>query len=64
MFGWLPTLQKRQEANSQHHKKLTWEDLKSLPISNIKVGDLITFEKNQRVPADMVLIRTTEKGGN
>lgn len=51
-----------KEANSQLYMKLTREGLKPIPSSTIKVGDLITVEKNQRVPADMVLIRTTEKG--
>ncbi|CAI9715878.1 probable phospholipid-transporting ATPase IIB isoform X2 [Octopus vulgaris] len=53
-----------KEANSQLYGKLTRDGLKLLPSSNIKVGDLITVEKNQRVPADMVLIRTTEKVGS
>lgn len=34
-----------KEANSQLYKKLTRDGLKSLPSSNIKVGDLITVEK-------------------
>lgn len=29
----------------------------------IEVGDLIIIEKDRRVPADVVLIRTTEKSG-
>ena len=28
------------------------------------MGDIITIEKDQRVPADMVLLRTTEKAGS
>ncbi|KAJ5070218.1 phospholipid-transporting atpase [Anaeramoeba ignava] len=34
-----------------------------IPSSEIKVGDLIRLYPNQRVPADMVLLRTTEKSG-
>lgn len=32
--------------------------------SDIEVGDLIIIEKNRRVPADVVLLRTTEKSGS
>uniref|UniRef100_A0A023FYN9 Putative P-type atpase n=1 Tax=Amblyomma parvum TaxID=251391 RepID=A0A023FYN9_AMBPA len=35
-----------------------------IPSSDIRVSDLIIIEKNQRVPADMVLLRTTEKSGS
>ncbi|KAK6186527.1 hypothetical protein SNE40_008550 [Patella caerulea] len=52
-----------KEANSQVYKKQTRNGVVSVPSSNIRVGDLIVVEKNQRVPADMVLIRTTEKDG-
>ncbi|KAK0538639.1 putative aminophospholipid-translocase [Tilletia horrida] len=31
----------------------------TVPSSRLKVGDLVFLEKNQRVPADMVLLRTT-----
>ncbi|CAG2238567.1 E7.6.2.1 [Mytilus edulis] len=52
-----------KEANSQKYKKLTRDGLISIPSSDIKVGDLIQVEKDQRVPADMIFIRTTEKQG-
>ncbi|KAK2503850.1 hypothetical protein MC885_019439 [Smutsia gigantea] len=32
--------------------------------ANIQVGDLIIVEKNQRVPADMIFLRTSEKNGS
>ncbi|XP_044783452.1 probable phospholipid-transporting ATPase IIA isoform X7 [Bubalus bubalis] len=32
--------------------------------SSIQVGDLIIVEKNQRVPADMIFLRTSEKNGS
>ncbi|KAE8258379.1 hypothetical protein A4X13_0g1710 [Tilletia indica] len=31
----------------------------AVPSSRLRVGDLVFLEKNQRVPADMVLLRTT-----
>ena len=36
---------------------------KSTPSSRIKVGDMVLLEKNQRVPADMVLLTTSEEEG-
>jgi phospholipid-translocating ATPase len=33
------------------------------PSSGIKVGDMVLLEKNQRVPADMVLLTTSEEEG-
>lgn len=37
--------------------------LRSIPSSRLRVGDLVLIEKNQRVPADCVLLRTTESTG-
>lgn len=36
---------------------------RSTPSSSIKVGDMVLLEKNQRVPADMVLLTTSEEEG-
>lgn len=36
---------------------------RSTPSSALKVGDLVLLEKNQRVPADMVLLVTSEEEG-
>lgn len=36
---------------------------RSTPSSALKVGDLVLLEKNQRVPADMVLLTTSEEEG-
>ncbi|XP_065676053.1 probable phospholipid-transporting ATPase IIA [Hydra vulgaris] len=52
-----------KEANSQQFKKITRTGVKLIASSNIQVGDLILIEKNQRVPADMVFLRTTDKTG-
>lgn len=35
-----------------------------IPSSAIRVGDLIIVEKNQRVPADLVLLRTEDSTGS
>lgn len=31
--------------------------------ANMKVGDIIKVHQNQRIPADMLLLYTTEKNG-
>lgn len=36
---------------------------RSVPSSSLRVGDLVVLEKNQRVPADMVLLRTSDPAG-
>ncbi|KAG6810347.1 hypothetical protein H0H92_012240 [Tricholoma furcatifolium] len=36
---------------------------RSVPSSSLRVGDLIHLEKNQRVPADLVLLRTSDASG-
>lgn len=52
-----------KEANSQLYDKLTPNGLHKIPSSQIQVGDLIQVETNQRAPADLILLRTTEKSG-
>jgi phospholipid-translocating ATPase len=34
-----------------------------IPSSRIRVGDIIRVHKNQRVPADMVLLQTSDQSG-
>ncbi|KAF8519354.1 aminophospholipid-transporting P-type ATPase [Hysterangium stoloniferum] len=36
---------------------------RAVPSSRLKVGDLVVLEKNQRVPADLVLLRTSDTSG-
>lgn len=52
-----------REVNRQKYKKLTIRGTVQIASSKIQVGDIIQIEKDQRVPADMVLLRTTEKNG-
>ncbi|KAF8936726.1 putative aminophospholipid-translocase [Dissophora ornata] len=52
-----------QEANSKRYRMLTPSGFKTVPSSKIRVGDMIVVNKNQNVPADMVLLRTTEESG-
>jgi phospholipid-translocating ATPase len=36
---------------------------RAVPSSSLRVGDLVHLEKNQRVPADVVLLRTSDASG-
>jgi phospholipid-translocating ATPase len=41
----------------------THANTRSVPSSSLRVGDLVLLEKNQRVPADLVLLRTSDPSG-
>ncbi|XP_029773828.1 probable phospholipid-transporting ATPase IIA [Suricata suricatta] len=53
-----------REVNCQVYSRLTARGTVKVKSSNIQVGDLIIVEKNQRVPADMIFLRTSEKNGS
>ncbi|XP_065778266.1 probable phospholipid-transporting ATPase IIA isoform X1 [Muntiacus reevesi] len=53
-----------KEVNSQVYSRLTARGTVKVKSSGIQVGDLIIVEKNQRVPADMIFLRTSEKNGS
>ena len=55
--------QRDKEVNGSRYTKLTNRGKISLPSSDLKVGDIIYVEKGHRVPADMILLRTTETSG-
>lgn len=69
--------QRDQEANSQRFERLvtagesakvmpsnkTSSRFVEIPGSQIRVGDILRVHKDQRVPADMVLLRTSERSG-
>ncbi|XP_035212705.1 probable phospholipid-transporting ATPase IIB isoform X2 [Stegodyphus dumicola] len=52
-----------REVNYRKYRKLTSRGVVQVPSANIKVSDLIIVDKDQRVPADMVFLSTTEKSG-
>ncbi|XP_053427309.1 probable phospholipid-transporting ATPase IIB isoform X5 [Nycticebus coucang] len=56
--------QRDKEVNSQLYSKLTVRGQVQVKSSDIQVGDLIIVEKNQRIPSDMVFLRTSEKAGS
>ncbi|KAG8896652.1 putative aminophospholipid-translocase, partial [Tulasnella sp. 417] len=61
-----------REANSQKYLILKPTALNSealpltraVPSSRLRVGDMVLLEKNQRVPADMVLLRTSDSSAD
>uniref|UniRef100_A0A8C9A7U3 P-type ATPase N-terminal domain-containing protein n=1 Tax=Prolemur simus TaxID=1328070 RepID=A0A8C9A7U3_PROSS len=55
--------QRDKEVNAQLYSKLTVRGQVQVKSSDIQVGDLIIVEKNQRIPSDMVFLRTSEKAG-
>ncbi|CAH1109702.1 unnamed protein product [Psylliodes chrysocephalus] len=55
-----------QEVNNQKCKRLLNDSNKPFEIvaaHKLKVGDLIIVDKDERVPADLVLLRTSESSG-
>lgn len=53
-----------KEINSQKYKRLTGHNQAELvPSSKLRVGDIIIVEKDERIPADLVLLRTSDKSG-
>jgi len=56
--------QRDRELNSTRYVKLTQRGRVSVASAEITVGDVVYVEKGSRVPADMVLLRTTEHSGS
>lgn len=54
-----------KEANSQRYERLTPIGLReSVPSSDLRVGDLVFVNAGERVPADMILLRTSDQSGS
>lgn len=54
-----------REVNSQKYSRLTGPNQppELVPSSKLKVGDIVIVEKDERVPADLVLLRTSDRSG-
>lgn len=50
-------------VNQTLYRKLTPNVPLVMQSAKIRVGDIVVVEKDQRVPADMVFLRTSEKNG-
>lgn len=56
--------QRDREVNSQKYRRLMRTgNFEMVPSSKLKVGDIIMVEKDERIPADLVLLRTSDKSG-
>ncbi|TIA93573.1 hypothetical protein E3P99_00049 [Wallemia hederae] len=55
--------QRDKEVNSSLYTVITQHSTHPKQSSKLKVGDFLLLEKNQRVPADMVLLRCTDTSG-
>ncbi|KAL8431836.1 hypothetical protein ACSSS7_005011 [Eimeria intestinalis] len=53
-----------KELNGQQYRKLLPTGLVAISASDIRVGDVVQVNSNQRVPADLVFLKTTEKSGS
>lgn len=53
-----------KEANSTKYVKLTGAKTETLPSSELKVGDIIEVHAHQRIPADLLLLHTSEPNGS
>ena len=60
-----PSLSERRNGGPPNlgESSLPKPQTRSIPSAAIKVGDMVLLEKNQRVPADMVLLTTSEDEG-
>ncbi|KAJ3238859.1 putative aminophospholipid-translocase [Chytriomyces hyalinus] len=61
-------MQRDTQANSEMYTRylpraLHESELENVPSAQLRVGDLLVLRKDQRVPADCILIRTSEEGG-
>ena len=59
----LARMKRDKEINTKKYqvlKKGAWKDTAS---QNLKVGQLLKVHQNERIPADMALLFTTEKNG-
>jgi phospholipid-translocating ATPase len=53
-----------KELNSQTYTLLTENGRrKVIPSSKLQVSDVVIIQKNQRIPADVVLLQTSDKSG-
>jgi phospholipid-translocating ATPase len=51
------------EVNSTPCRRLTRAGIEVLPCAALRVGDLVQVHTKERVPADLVLLRTTNRSG-
>lgn len=50
--------------NSKKHEILTNNGFKVINSMSLKVGQIVKVHQNERIPADLILLYTTEKTGS
>jgi phospholipid-translocating ATPase len=50
--------------NLKKHEILTKKGYKTVFSQNLKVGHIVKVNQNERIPADLLLLYTTEKSGS
>lgn len=64
-FDDIQRMRKDRELNEKTYEKLRRDGtFRKTASAYIKVGDIIKVMQNERIPADMVLLYTTEKAGS
>jgi phospholipid-translocating ATPase len=51
------------EANSQKYQRLTEAGFQDVPSSQLRVGDFVLVRKNEKIPADCILLRSNDPSG-
>lgn len=63
-FDDIKRVHRDRELNSQMYTVLTDNGRKkNVPSSKLQVSDIVIIQKNQRIPADVVLLQTSDKSG-
>jgi phospholipid-translocating ATPase len=47
-----------QETNNTKYNKLTFEGKKKILSKDIKIGDMLEIHQNEKVPADMIILKS------
>jgi phospholipid-translocating ATPase len=64
-FDDIQRMRKDKELNNKKYLKLRRDGgFREISAATIKVGDIIKIHQNERVPADLILLSTTEKSGS
>jgi len=53
--------QRDQESNNAKYNKITLEGKKTIKSRDIKIGDVIEIHQNEKVPADMIILKSFEE---
>lgn len=63
MYDDINRYRRDKEVNSATCRRLTTRGIEHVPAAALHVGDLVQVHTKERVPADLVLLRTTNRSG-